>query len=91
VNGNNVSGSVMDASINKPKVQRLGQCRAKGSRARSVIDGVSSFSGCHARQNFWSEGQLDAIVSMSDWVISTGWSWVSSKALEVIKSDDVRT
>jgi hypothetical protein len=44
---------------------------------------MDSSTGWQARLNVSREGQFNASVSMSDGVILTGWSCVSSNSLEV--------
>ena len=83
-NGNTgaVGMSAVDALTYKPSVRSSGQCRAKGSRERSVrVDGMDSLTGSQARMKVSRDGHLEARVSMLDWDRATGWSCDSVNSL----------
>jgi len=68
--------------MNKPRLRRLGQYRAKGSKARRVSVDVLNLVGSHARIKVSSVGHLEAKVSIWSCVISTGWSCISVNSLK---------
>lgn len=57
--------SVLDAQINNPKIERLGQWSANGSRASSVrADPVLSSAGTQDKTKFSRDGHLMANISI---------------------------